>query len=123
MLRMTTLSVAILVSSLKTPLTVLSCSVFARGGTLHLIDGGDGESDDERTVYDADAPTDDVSPASGAAESLRASLGEDRRLPSWDGCESDHGRDPNQKIAEDPPRGGDRVREARGRRENGGGGG
>ena len=26
--------------------------VFARGGRLHLIDRGDGESDDERTVYD-----------------------------------------------------------------------
>ena len=90
MMRMTTLSVAILASSLKTSLTVLSCSVFARGGRLHLIDGGDGESDDERTVYDA--PTDHVTPASGAAEASSASLREDRRLPSWDGGESDHGR-------------------------------
>ena len=72
MMRMTTLSVAILASSLKTSLTALSCSVFARGGRLHLIDGGDGESDDERTVYDGDAPTDDVSPASGASASPSA---------------------------------------------------
>ena len=72
MMMMTRLSVAILASSLKTSLTVLSCSVFARGGRLHLIDGGDGESDDERTVYDAS--TDDVSPASGAAEAARTSL-------------------------------------------------
>ena len=41
--------------------------VFARGGRLHLIDRGDGASDDERTVYDGDAPTDDVS-ASGGGE-------------------------------------------------------
>ena len=118
---MTTLSVAILASSLKASLTVLSCScsVFARGGRLHLIDGGDGESDDERTVYDGDAPTDDVSPASGAAEASSASPREDRRLPSWDGGESDHGRDHNQKIAQSPPRGGDRVREARARRHSG----
>ena len=95
MMRMATLSVAILVSSLKTSATALSCSVFARGGRLHLIDGGDGESDDERTVYDGDAPTDDVSPASGASEASSASLREDRRLPSRDGCDSDHGRDPN----------------------------
>ena len=41
--------------------------VFARGGRLHLIDCGNGASDDERTVYDGDAPTDDVS-ASGGGE-------------------------------------------------------
>ena len=95
MMRMTTLSVAILASSLKTSLTALSCSVFARGGRLHLIDGGDGESDDERTVDDGDDPTDDVSPASGAAEASSVSQRVDRILPSWDGCESDHGWDPS----------------------------
>ena len=42
--------------------------VFGRGGRLYLIDRGDGASDDERTVYDGDAPTYDVSPASGAGE-------------------------------------------------------
>ena len=115
---MTTLPVAILASRLKTSLTVLSLSVFARGGRLHLIDGGDGESDDERTVYDGDGPTDDVSPASGAAEASGVSQREDRMPTSWDGCESDHGRDPNQKIAQGPPRGGDRVREARARRHS-----
>ena len=36
-----------------------------------------------------------------------------------DGGESDHGRGRNQKIAQDPPRGGDRVREARARRHSG----
>ena len=92
--------------------------VFARGGRLYLIDRGDGASDDERTVYDGDAPTDDVSPANGAAEASSASLREDRRLPSWDGGESDHGRGRNQKLAQDPPRGGDRVREARARRHS-----
>ena len=37
-------------------------------------------------------------PASGAAEASSASLREDRRLPSWDGGESDHGRAPTKKL-------------------------
>ena len=41
--------------------------MFARGGRLYLIDRSDGPSDGATTVYDGDAPTDDVS-ASGGGE-------------------------------------------------------